>query len=114
MACNDEFVNLIKSAWSEDPTARPEFTTIKVYMRKLNEYASFFNLNLWLSRYALTHSSSPLQSCRSGDKGNLLDNLLKRMEQYATNLEEVVAERTDQYLVEKKKVEELLYSILPK
>ncbi len=61
------------------------------------------------------YSCFPLpQTCRSGDKGNLLDNLLKRMEQYATNLEEVVAERTDQYLVEKKKVEELLYSILPK
>ncbi|VDM34770.1 unnamed protein product [Hydatigera taeniaeformis] len=44
----------------------------------------------------------------------MLDNLLSRMEQYANNLEDLVAERTDQYLVEKRKVEELLYSILPK
>ncbi|KAM7537097.1 hypothetical protein Aperf_G00000073436 [Anoplocephala perfoliata] len=50
----------------------------------------------------------------SGDTGNLLDNLLSRMEQYANNLEDLVAERTEQYLNEKKRVEDLLYSILPK
>lgn len=36
------------------------------------------------------------------------------MEQYANNLEDLVAERTDQYIAEKKRVEDLLYSILPK
>lgn len=59
-------------------------------------------------------AATPAAPTRSGDTDNLLDNLLSRMEQYANNLEDLVAERTDQYLVEKKKVEELLYSILPK
>lgn len=35
------------------------------------------------------------------------------MEQYATNLEGLVEERTQEYLAEKKKVEELLHQLLP-
>uniref|UniRef100_A0A670ZCY8 guanylate cyclase n=2 Tax=Pseudonaja textilis TaxID=8673 RepID=A0A670ZCY8_PSETE len=44
---------------------------------------------------------------------NLLDTLLSRMEQYANNLEELVEERTQAYLEEKRKAEALLYQILP-
>nr|CAD7441476.1 unnamed protein product [Timema bartmani] len=48
------------------------------------------------------------------ESGNILDNLLSRMEQYANNLEALVEERTADYLEEKKKCEELLYRLLPK
>lgn len=51
---------------------------------------------------------------RDGDKGNILDNLLSRMEQYANNLEALVEERTADYLQQKKKAEDLLYSMLPR
>jgi len=52
--------------------------------------------------------------CRDGDsRGNLLDNLLSRMEQYACNLEGLVEERTADYLAEKKRAEDLLYMMLP-
>lgn len=50
---------------------------------------------------------------RDNETSNLVDNLLKRMEQYATNLEGLVEERTQEYLAEKKKVEELLHQLLP-
>ena len=46
--------------------------------------------------------------------GNLVDNLLSRMEQYANNLESLVEERTADYLEEKKRAEDLLYMMLPK
>lgn len=42
-----------------------------------------------------------------------MDNLLQRMEHYATNLEDLVTERTKDYFEEKKKCEELLYQLLP-
>uniref|UniRef100_A0A4W5KXG6 guanylate cyclase n=1 Tax=Hucho hucho TaxID=62062 RepID=A0A4W5KXG6_9TELE len=45
---------------------------------------------------------------------NILDDLLSRMEQYATNLEEVVSERTAQLLEEKRKAEGLLTQMLPR
>jgi hypothetical protein len=50
---------------------------------------------------------------RKFDNENLVDNLLQRMEQYTNNLEELVKERTNDYLLEKKKAEELLYRLLP-
>ena len=36
------------------------------------------------------------------------------MEKYATNLEDIVEERTDQLQEEKKRTEELLHQMLPK
>ncbi|XP_062582692.1 atrial natriuretic peptide receptor 1-like [Saccostrea cucullata] len=44
---------------------------------------------------------------------NFFDNLLNRMEQYATNLEDLVEERTSKYLHEKRRAEDLLYQLLP-
>ncbi|CAG5131488.1 unnamed protein product [Candidula unifasciata] len=83
----DELAYVIRKCWAEDPADRPDFQMLKGQIRKLN---------------------------REGDKGNILDNLLSRMEQYANNLEALVAERTSDYLEEKRKAEDLLYSMLPK
>ncbi|XP_052058867.1 atrial natriuretic peptide receptor 1-like [Mytilus californianus] len=54
----------------------------------------------------------------TGDKfsktHNVLDALLRRMEQYANNLEALVLERTQAFLEEKRKSEELLFQVLPR
>ena len=55
-----------------------------------------------------------LSRFRDYESSNILDNLLSRMEQYATNLETLVEERTADYFEEKRKCEELLYQLLPK
>ena len=49
-----------------------------------------------------------------GHGSNLLDNLLSRMEKHANNLEMLVDERTQDYLEEKRRCEDLLYELLPK
>ncbi|CAF1395238.1 unnamed protein product [Rotaria magnacalcarata] len=84
--CNIEIGQLMKRCWLEDPNERPDFTDIRQIMRRIN---------------------------KDGESGNILDNLLKRMEQYANNLEGLVEERTSDYLTEKKKAEALLYQLLP-
>lgn len=43
-----------------------------------------------------------------------MDDLLRRMEQYANNLEALVEEKTDQLSQEKRRSEELLYQMLPR
>jgi len=44
---------------------------------------------------------------------NIMDNMLHMMEKYANNLEELVEEKTQQYMEEKKKADLLLYSMMP-
>lgn len=48
-----------------------------------------------------------------GHSLNIMDNMLRMMEKYADNLEELVQERTQQLLEEKKRIDLLLYSMLP-
>uniref|UniRef100_A0A8C3JLY7 Guanylate cyclase n=1 Tax=Calidris pygmaea TaxID=425635 RepID=A0A8C3JLY7_9CHAR len=81
----EELGQLMQHCWAEDVLERPDFNQIKVQLRKFNRESS----------------------------SNILDNLLSRMEQYANNLEELVEERTQAYLEEKRKAEALLYQILP-
>ncbi|KAI5645832.1 adenylate and guanylate cyclase catalytic domain-containing protein [Phthorimaea operculella] len=83
----DEAAELMRRCWAEDPPDRPDFGHLKGAIRRLN---------------------------KSQESSNILDNLLSRMEQYANNLEYLVSERTQDYLEEKKKCEELLYQLLPK
>lgn len=91
-------IDLMVSCWSENPHDRPEFSLIRKVVHSLNKYRFFARSN---------------ENFRDNETSNLVDNLLKRMEQYATNLEGLVEERTQEYLGEKKKVEDLLHQLLP-
>ena len=65
-------------------------------------------------RYNFINIRRVLRSINKEKSGNIMDNLLNRMEQYANNLESLVEERTQNYLDEKKRCETLLYELLPK
>ncbi|KAG2466470.1 ANPRB protein, partial [Polypterus senegalus] len=82
---SEELALLMERCWAEEPAERPDFSQIKIFIRKFNKEGST----------------------------SILDNLLSRMEQYANNLEKLVEERTHAYLEEKRKAENLLYQILP-
>ncbi|XP_020382787.1 atrial natriuretic peptide receptor 2 isoform X1 [Rhincodon typus] len=82
---SEELGNFMEKCWSEDIAERPDFSQIKVMITRFNKEGS----------------------------SSILDNLLSRMEQYANNLEKLVEERTQAYLEEKRKAENLLYQILP-
>ncbi|XP_069601573.1 atrial natriuretic peptide receptor 2 isoform X3 [Ranitomeya imitator] len=82
---SQELGTLMERCWAEDPLERPDFNQIKIYICKFNKEGTT----------------------------SILDNLLSRMEQYANNLEKLVEERTQAYLEEKRKAENLLYQILP-
>ncbi|XP_066595921.1 atrial natriuretic peptide receptor 1 [Prorops nasuta] len=86
-AVEEEVATLMRRCWAQDAADRPDFPALKQTIRKIN---------------------------KDYESSNILDNLLSRMEQYATNLETLVEERTADYLEEKRKCEELLYRLLPK
>ncbi|XP_071130761.1 guanylate cyclase 32E-like [Mytilus edulis] len=77
---------VIKDCWDEVPERRPDLKTIR----------------------------TRLKSLQKGMKANIFDNMIAIMEKYASNLEVLVDERTDQLIEEKKKTEELLHQMLPK
>nr|XP_054769397.1 atrial natriuretic peptide receptor 1-like [Lytechinus pictus] len=80
--------DLMKRCWAENPGDRPTTSALQTTLKKT------------------------IKGTSSG--GNILDNLLNRMEQYATNLEALVEERTAAFLEEKKRSERLLYEVLPR
>lgn len=44
---------------------------------------------------------------------NIIDVILKRLEKYASNLEDLVQQRTQELMYEKQKSDKLLYRMLP-
>ena len=82
-----ELINLMEKSWSENPSQRPTFANIKTSLKRLG---------------------------KSFGSSNLLDNLLRRMEQYTDNLEQLVEEKTSALIEEKKRSDELLHELLPK
>ena len=84
---NPDVVAIMKRCWSDNPTDRPEFSGVRGELRRVNK-----------------------------DYGgsNILENLLSRMERYADNLEQLVEEKTQDYLEEKRRCEDLLYELLPR
>ncbi|ESN97917.1 hypothetical protein HELRODRAFT_114062 [Helobdella robusta] len=85
---SEDLINIIKKCWNDEPFERPDFHTLKSVIKKINK--------------------------EGNTGGNLLDNLLSRMEQYACNLEGLVEEKTSDYLKQKKRAEDLLYMMLPR
>ncbi|XP_048858484.1 LOW QUALITY PROTEIN: retinal guanylyl cyclase 2-like [Brienomyrus brachyistius] len=78
-------IQLIKQCWNEQPERRPTFDEI---------FDQFKNIN-------------------KGKKTNIIDSMLRMLEQYSSNLEELIRERTEELEVEKQKTEKLLTQMLP-
>ncbi|XP_026996254.2 guanylate cyclase 2G isoform X2 [Tachysurus fulvidraco] len=84
--CDEALITLLNACWSENPDQRPPFSSIKRSLRAI----------------------SP------DNYGNILDNMVNKLEKYANHLEEVVEERTNQLTVEKIRADKLLCSMLPR
>jgi len=82
-----DLIDLMHDCWHESPDARPDLVMVKSRLKKITK--------------GVTNK-------------NFLDNLLNRMEQYTSNLEQMVEEKSRSFIEEKKKTEELLYQLLPK
>lgn len=86
VACSNEIYTLMEQCWSEYPLERPPFARIKDSLKRIIG--------------------------KMGD--NIVDHLLKRMKEYAGELELQVQEKTHQFMAEKQRSEDLLCQLLPK
>ncbi|XP_061816403.1 retinal guanylyl cyclase 2-like isoform X2 [Nerophis lumbriciformis] len=79
-------LNLMNECWNEDPAKRPCFDEIFKQFRGINR----------------------------GRKANIIDSMLRMLEQYSSNLEDLIRERTDELEVERSKTDKLIGQLLPK
>ncbi|XP_064414055.1 retinal guanylyl cyclase 2 [Latimeria chalumnae] len=80
-----ECIQLMKQCWSEQPERRPLFDDIFDQFKTINK----------------------------GKKTNIIDSMLRMLEQYSSNLEDLIRERTEELEIEKQKTEKLLSQMLP-
>uniref|UniRef100_A0A3P8UUH7 Guanylate cyclase n=1 Tax=Cynoglossus semilaevis TaxID=244447 RepID=A0A3P8UUH7_CYNSE len=80
-----ECIQLMKQCWSELPDRRPNFDEIFDRFKIINK----------------------------GKKTNIIDSMLRMLEQYSSNLEDLIRERTEELEVEKQRTEKLLSEMLP-
>ncbi|XP_060579361.1 atrial natriuretic peptide receptor 1-like [Ruditapes philippinarum] len=82
-----EVKKLMQLCWLDNESERPTFNIIKNFIKK---------------------------NIQHGKSANIVDIILNRLEKYASNLEELVDQRTQQLMQEKQKTDKLLYRMLPK
>ncbi|XP_034412960.1 retinal guanylyl cyclase 2-like, partial [Cyclopterus lumpus] len=81
-----ECLGLMNECWNEDPSKRPSFDDIFKQFRGINR----------------------------GKRANIIDSMLRMLEQYSSNLEDLIRERTDELEVERNKTDKLIGQLLPK
>uniref|UniRef100_A0A8C6LSD7 Guanylate cyclase n=1 Tax=Nothobranchius furzeri TaxID=105023 RepID=A0A8C6LSD7_NOTFU len=81
-----DVIQLMKQAWSEEPEKRPNFEDIFKQFKCITK----------------------------GKKTNLIDSMLRMLEQYSSNLEDLIRERTEELEVERQKTDQLVAQMLPK
>lgn len=83
--CPNEYTQMIKDCWADNPSERPTFIYLRSQVKKINP-----------------------------SKLGPIDLMMAMMEKYSKHLEAIVAERTSDLVAEKAKTDRLLYSMLPK
>ncbi|KAL6118142.1 uncharacterized protein ACO6RY_03000 [Pungitius sinensis] len=81
-----ECLSLMNECWNENPNMRPSFDDIFKQFRGINR----------------------------GKRANIIDSMLRMLEQYSSNLEDLIRERTDELEVERNKTDKLIGQLLPK
>lgn len=109
--CPPDVLDLMEKCWADNPEERPPFLAVRSTVRDIMKYGcDLATTHQWQDQYSCV---CLFHGCR-GFCENLMDDLLRRMEQYANNLESLVEEKTEQLSMEKRRTEELLYQVLPR
>ncbi|XP_005878904.1 PREDICTED: retinal guanylyl cyclase 1, partial [Myotis brandtii] len=80
-----ECIQLMTQCWAEQPDHRP----------------------------SMDRTFSLFKSINKGRKTNIIDSMLRMLEQYSSNLEDLIRERTEELELEKQKTDRLLTQMLP-
>ncbi|XP_010790611.1 heat-stable enterotoxin receptor-like [Notothenia coriiceps] len=84
-----EVYMLIKSCWEEDPERRPDFKRVENCLGKI------------------------ISKIHNQDNESYIDNMIRRLQMYSRNLENLVEERTVLYKAERDRADCLNFMLLP-
>ena len=118
---NPQMLNLMQNCWEEDPTARPDISHVLKQLKTINKGRwVLFLLFVGGFFFYFVHPTPPNNDTSPMPffwyhrrKFNIMDNMIQKLEKYANNLEEIVEARTEELVEEKKKIDLLLYRMLP-
>uniref|UniRef100_A0A8B9L5Y4 Guanylate cyclase n=1 Tax=Astyanax mexicanus TaxID=7994 RepID=A0A8B9L5Y4_ASTMX len=88
------------------PVVSPDYAPmecIQLIKQCWNEQLSLYQISLFMS----------FDNTFKRRKTNIIDSMLRMLEQYSSNLEELIRERTEELEIEKQKTEKLLTQMLP-
>ncbi|EMP29689.1 Guanylyl cyclase GC-E [Chelonia mydas] len=67
----------------------------------------------WMFKSSLLIDLIKFKNINKGRKTNIIDSMLRMLEQYSSNLEDLIRERTEELEIEKQKTDKLLTQMLP-
>lgn len=102
----------MKQCWTEQPEKRPNFEEIFDQVGRL-EADQLSSCELGDCTDNRPSSFPQFKNINKGKKTNIIDSMLRMLEQYSSNLEELIRERTEELEIEKQKTEKLLTQMLP-
>lgn len=105
----------MNECWNEEPSKRPCFDDIFKQVRGARGCPL-------LAKKGYCSSSLNRRLCavlqfrgiNKGKKANIIDSMLRMLEQYSSNLEDLIRERTEELEVERSKTDKLVGQLLPK
>lgn len=103
----------MKQAWSEEPEKRPTFEEIFKQVKTLkNTHSQEDSTPLCMILTAALFTQFKGNS--KAKKTNIIDSMLRMLEQYSSNLEDLIRERTEELEVERQKTDNLVAQMLPR
>lgn len=106
----------MNECWNEEPSKRPPFDDIFKQVRAVRPLLARAGTAApaTLLRADCLCAALQFRGINKGKKANIIDSMLRMLEQYSSNLEDLIRERTDELEVERTKTDKLVGQLLPK
>lgn len=109
-----ECLSLMNECWNEEPTKRPTFDDIFKQVSAPPAGPGGYCSSRGLAEDGLFAAVLQFRGINKGKKANIIDSMLRMLEQYSSNLEDLIRERTEELEVERTKTDKLVGQLLPK